>query len=187
MYEATAPTSLQQGCIVQGVYFFATDEDRDAVALTPACDFAQDKADYITFVALIPYLEMADGLAKTSWKKDMAAEGHAIPGKDKRGNLRRHVDELVRNVYPRFQWFEKVDEEHGPWVADFQIVATLPKEDASQLPLLARLAPQHLEQLPARYASYMGRIGVPDATKAEIDAAHASIFEHFFGQAPPDD
>lgn len=173
MYEADPPARLQQGCLVQDLYFDATGEEQDAVTLSPACDFENAKAQFATFICLRSFSDFLPAALQGWWKDAQLPEPGAAPSKSKMKALRGHLKKLVNGQYPRYHWFDAVGDV-GPWVADFQLVSCVPQEDFEELKLIAKLSSKYMEQLPSRWVAYAGRIGVPDRPDEHFEAVVAT-------------
>ncbi len=150
-----------QGDIVEGVYFAAFDKKIPAVLVTPACDIEQEKVDLWTFVALFPDVEVAkDCVAKelAEWKLVAAA-----PSKNQRNALSKALRGLVTQRLPRYHWIAVSIGEAAAHVADFTCVTALPvAEVKGEATRVATLRSSWREQLPARYAAFMARVGTVD-------------------------
>ncbi len=166
MYVDPAPAVLDQGTIVERAYFYAADEERPALVLTPTCDFEQAKAEFVQLCALIDSWELVAALLATDWKKmglvDDAGARVKTPGKGKLDELRNNIKQLINQRFPRYHWLAPLPGAKRPLVADFQILTTLTLEDLAHTKILAGLSGPFREQAAARYAAYMGRVGTPD-------------------------
>ncbi|WP_152544805.1 hypothetical protein [Deinococcus phoenicis] len=159
-----APTSPTQGSVVQAVYFDALDDEYPAVILTPTCDIEQHKVNFFTCVALRPFPEMAEQFLAGPWR-DVAYEGDKRRPqltKKQSESLEKKFRSLFSQREPRYHWFDPWIPGGDGYVADFQLVTSVTTEEMSSLEVVAQLNSEYLEALPARYVSYMGRIGTPD-------------------------
>jgi hypothetical protein len=157
-----------QGDIVEAVYFAAMDADRPAVLVTPACDIDQSKVDLWTFVALFP----DEDVARSLLTKDLDVWQKAGSGlsKNQRDSLSRKVRELIDHRFGRYHWIPVAMGGHPAHVADFTCVGSLPAAEVREtVKRVATLTSSWREQLPARYASYMSRVGTTDFRRDEID------------------
>ena len=182
MYEEETPTTLQQGCIVKSLFFYATGEDHVAVALSPACDFAQEKAEHALFVRLVPFDEFILRALAGSWSDVRPQDEGASPTTKQRKKLDGYMKKLMGGQWMRYHWFDCIGDE-GPWVADFQVVSCVPQEQFGELELLAAMKPKFMEQLPARWAAYAGRIGVPDRPESDYASAFAIASSCAYGDS----
>ena len=158
MYESSAPTELDQSVIIDQVYFYALDEERPGVVLNPACDFAQDKAEFVMMCALHNAWDLIRGLLASDWKK--------IKNQKEAAN---QIKLMIRQRFPRYHWLPPLPGANPPLVADFQTLSTLHLAEVSELPKRAALRSPFREQLPTRFASYMNRIGVPDPAESDVN------------------
>ena len=86
MYVDTLPIKLQQGCIVEAVFFEALARDPKAelsvdfpaVVMSPACDFEHEKTDFATCIALFPFEQQFEKFKQGAWKSQAIADGKAI-------------------------------------------------------------------------------------------------------------
>lgn len=158
-----------QGDVVEAAYFAALDAERPAVLVTPACDIDQGKVELWTLVALFPDDEIARALVAKdleSWQK----EGGGAPlSKKQRDALTKTVRQLFEQRFPRYHWIPVELAGHPAHVADFTCVCSLPADEIRTKRRLATLTSSWREQLPARYASYMSRVGTIDFRQEEVD------------------
>ena len=143
-----------QGDIVEAVYFPGTDGKLPAVLITPACDLENGSpTDLWTFVALRPDTEVAG---------DIVAE---------HGSPKGALSQLMKQRYYRYHWLPVTIGTNQGHVADFTIVTSLPMGEVTKsAKRLNSMNSSWREQLPSRYAAYIGRIGVDDYTKSETQA-----------------
>jgi hypothetical protein len=161
-------SAWDQGDVVDALYFAALDALRPAVLVTPACDLEHDKVDLWTFVVLYPDVD----IARTLVAKDLAS-WQKTAGQLSRGQqeaLTKKVRELIAHRFGRYHWIPVKIGEHPAHVADFSCVTSLPAgEVQGTARRIASMASSWREQLPARYASYMARVGTVDFDRAEIE------------------
>jgi hypothetical protein len=159
-----------QGDVVEEVYFAALDAARPGVLVTPACDIEQDKLDFWTFVALYRDDEVARSLVAKDLEGWKRSAGGATLTKNQRESLAKKVRELIDQRFPRYHWLPVALGGHPAHVADFSCVCSLPADEVRANAKRARaLVSSWREQLPARYASYMARVGTIDFKRDEID------------------
>jgi hypothetical protein len=186
MYTAEPYSRLQQGCIIEGLWFHFLQAEIDAVVLSPACDVAQNKADFATCVGLFPFEEQILKFKEGDWaKKHGEANGQPIatPTRKQSDRFADDIRDLMNNRFPRYHWFDRTPTGRGPWVADFQVVTSVPQVDFDELTVLASLNSQYMEQLPARYVAYTGRIGVPDRAPESYEEHIEAAKTLFYGLA----
>lgn len=181
-----APPRIDQSVILESVYFYALDDHFRAVVLTPACDLEQGKAELITVAALVNAWDLVAELLATDWVKQGLTEesGRLVDrsrlssGNQKwlAGQLRR----MMKQQFPRYHWISPQTDSDAPFVVDFQIVGCLAMEEVEPITRLGVLVSPYREQLPSRYAAYMGRIGTPDlepeVAEREIQAGIDVLF-----------
>lgn len=151
-----------QGDICDQIYCAALDALRPAVLVTPACDLEHDKVDLWTFVTLFPDTEVARQLAKpeiAGW-----ASPYSVPlSKKQLGTLGKIMHSLLLQKFPRYHWIPAEIGDYPAQVADFTCVTSLPaREVRAKAKRLASLKSSWREQLPTRYAAYLGRVGTED-------------------------
>jgi len=159
-----------QGDVVEAVFAAAINGDAPGVLLTPSCDIAQGKVATWTFVALFKDEDVAAsilGADVRSWNL-----GSGEPSSKQHAALAKHATELLHQRVPRFHWLPVTIAGHLGWVADFTFITALPIDECKSATRVARLASSWREQLPARYAAYMSRVGTDDFHPAEL-SAHA--------------
>jgi hypothetical protein len=159
-----------QGDVVDAVYFAATDCSRPGVLVTPACDIEQDKVELWTFVALYKDDEVARSLVAKDLEGWQRAANGAPLSKKQRESLAKKVRELIDHRFGRYHWIPVVLDGHPAHVADFSCVNSLPADEVrAKARRIATLTSSWREQLPARYSSYMARVGTLDFRREEID------------------
>ena len=167
-------TEWDQGDIVEAVYFAAQDAALPGVLVTPACDVDQAKVEFWTFVALFPDSDVASTLLEKdveTWKA-----GGAGLTKNQREAASKRIRELMVQRFPRYHWLPVPFGQYPAYVADFCCVTSLPVEEVRQnAKRVKALASSWREQLPARYASYMARVGTSDFVREELDAQVARV------------
>ena len=143
-----------QGDIVDAVYFPGPDSKLPAVLVTPACDLEHGSAtDLWTFVALRPDAEVAGDLV----------EEHGSP--------KSSLSQLMKQRYYRYHWLPVSIGTIPGHVADFAMVTSLPMGEVTKAAKrLYSMNSSWREQLPTRYAAYIGRIGVDDYSKSETQS-----------------
>jgi hypothetical protein len=157
-----------QGDVVEAVYFGALDAYRPGVLVTPACDIEQEKLELWTFVALYPDVDVARALVA----KDLETWQHsgAPLSKRQREALLNKVRELIGHRFGRYHWIPVAIGESTAHVADFSCVSSLPAAEVqTSTKRIASLTSSWREQLPARYSSFMARVGTVDFRREEID------------------
>jgi hypothetical protein len=162
-----------QGDIVAGVYFAAVDTDLPGVLVTPACDIEQGKVDLWTFVALFPDVAVARALVAKDiegWMKPGATSSSAGSGLStkQRAALAKKMDELLNHRFARYHWLPVRIGDSPAHVADFSYVTALPADEVKERTRVASLRSSWREQLPARYASFMARVGTVDFKREDV-------------------
>ena len=162
-YAATCSAKIDQAFVVEGVYFYSVDEHRLGIVLTPTCDFANEKAQFVQICSVVTAKSFVDSIRRADWKNLNES------------NLRGQIKVLARQKLPRYHWLAPFPGTSEPLVADFQNLATLAFEEASDLRIVACLASPFREQLPARYGAYISRVGTPEFTDDELDQWASTI------------
>ncbi len=185
MYTDAVPAKVGQGTIVKDIYFYAIDEARSAISLTPICDLEQSKAEMLQLSALFDAWEIAARLFQGDWGGAglIDREGKLIPGPlsgTKTKEFNDKVRQLIGQRFPRYHWLAPLPATDRPLLADFQVLTALPIEEVMAQNILTELKSPFREQIAARYASYMGRVGTPDFSKEQIDGWLAQGLRHLF-------
>ena len=165
MYNDSSPTTVDQGVILDSVYFYSLDQHHKGLVLTPACDFAQHKAELVQICALLPANFLVSTLRETVWSKQ------------NRNNVKGQIKNMIKQKFPRYHWLASLPGIIPTLVADFQNIASIPFIEIENTELKAELMSPYREQIPARYAAYMGRVGTPDFDHGDIDEWAESIVE----------
>lgn len=164
----------RQGDILEGVYFPALDLTRPGLLVTPVCDIENDKATFWTFVALFPDEDVADkairqvarSLDGASWDEQDAL----IVTRKQEKKIREYLDRLVGQDLRRYQWLPPLHGVLGGMVADFEVVSSIPVAEAKTKKKVASMASSWREQVPARYSAFMGRIGIENLPRSDVEA-----------------
>jgi len=119
------------------------------LVLTPACDIANDKADWTQLARCLPLEQLAP----------VQKLNAARPGAD--NAVRGKVVDLLKGKEQRYF--------HLPaylalpdLVLDLQQVTAVSKEQMHQFRRRASLTPPYTQSVVARYTAYIGRVGLPD-------------------------
>jgi hypothetical protein len=167
-------TEIDQYVILGDVYFHGIDESHPGLILTPNCDFAQEKCDLVHACALRDAWYVIEQFIRGEWSeiKLVGSDGQLIPSplpSGKRKALAASIKQLIKQRLPRYHWLVPLPGTTVPQVLDFQVVGSVDLLEIQGATILAQLASPYGEQISARYASYMGRIGTDDFADAEID------------------
>ncbi len=154
---AVVPVRIDQSVIMDGVYFYSTDETGLGLVLTPACDFEQRKVELVQLCLLRDAIQTIEVLIRFDWKGQglVNSEGNLIPGplgSTKKSNLCESVRQLIRQRFPRYHWLPPLPGSKRPLIADFQVVASLHDDELKSAAIVAALESPYREAVPARYA-----------------------------------
>lgn len=141
-------SSIDQGTLIQSDLFHQVYADSAAIVLTPRCDIAQEKIDFLTVAAVVPALVILQ-----RWEKP----------KD-RG---QHLYEIMTGRMVRWHWLARHDVFPDGAAIDFQLVASVEPAALNTANILTALASPWCEHMSARYAAYAGRVGIPDVPRSE--------------------
>lgn len=164
----TSAKDLDQSVVLEGVYFHALDELEHGIVLTPACDFAQQKVELALVCALVDAWELVAALFEHDWRNvGLTREDGSLISMDELGSTKRkkfenQVNQLMNQRFPRYHWLSPLPGTTSPLVADFQTLASVPVRELSDLTRVAAIESPYREEIPARYAAYVGRVGTPD-------------------------
>ncbi len=152
MYTSNLPSRIDQSVVLRDIYFYGLDRKEFGFVLTPTptCDFAQDKAELIHLCAMFTAASVIEQLRKTTWEKLAPKE------------LKNQIKQFITQRLPRYHFFAPLPGMVVPLLADFQVITSLPLRELESLEIVAELESPFREQVPARYAAYMGRVGTPD-------------------------
>lgn len=165
MYTGVFSQHVDQGVILHDVYFYSSDAKHYGLVLTPTCDFAHDKVEAVQLCALRPAWDVIRDLLSDEWA---SLNPPSSSGKIK--DLRSRIESIVKNKLPRYHWFAPLPNTEVPLIGDFQYITSLQFEEAKNLGIVAELVSPYREQVPARYAAYMGRVGTPDYETASVES-----------------
>jgi hypothetical protein len=185
MYLSPAPTRIDQSVIVANVYFHAIDEVRKGLILTPRCDIAQGRAELIHACALFDAWDVVEDFVRNEWKKMKLVneDGTLISGPlvaTKQSDFANSLRQVIAHRMPRFHWLAPLPGESIPQILDFQVLTSVAIDELASKPILAGLSAPFGEEVSARYASFMGRVGTPDHLPEQIEQwvqeASAALF-----------
>jgi hypothetical protein len=169
-----------QGDIVDAVYFAAVDRKLSGVLLTPACDIEHQKGPW-TFAALFPDSEVAYQIVEKRMRDDRATS----PGAFRRSfqdSLRRDLGYLVTQRYPRYHWLPAFESQLA-MVADFTyLTSVIAEEVKGSAKRVASMTSSWREQIPARYAAFMGRVGTFDHPEVHLTENVERLLATVIGQ-----
>jgi hypothetical protein len=156
------------------VYFDAIDEPRNGLILTPRCDIAQDRVEFLHVCPLLDAWEIVGEFISKEWTgaKLLAEDGSRLPGplsKTKRDNFANSLKLVITQRLPRYHWLEPLPGSTIPQILDFQILLSILLDEVKDKPVVAELAGPFAEEVSARYAAFMGRVGTPDYSSTQID------------------
>jgi CheY-like chemotaxis protein len=143
---------IKTGCIVNMA------EDGLWVIATPACDFAQKKADSILMVGAKPlssFRQYAD------WAADRWDGVHATPPGSAQKKHAKLASLLANNAGDRYRFLPGtffIDN----LIVDFQSLKQIPYSDVGKLSVVCRIDSPFREELLSQLSRYYGRMGVPD-------------------------
>jgi len=172
VFTDVLPDKIDQGVILDSVYFYALDETHLGLVLTPTCDFEHNKAELAQICAIFDAWQIVADLVRTDWAKMglVDASGNLIKGplsRTKRTEFTSQLLYIIGQRFPRFHWLAPFANTSRPLIVDFQVITSLPAGELADVQLLAALRSPFREQVAARYAAYMGRVGTPDFSKDE--------------------
>lgn len=174
-------SELRQGSVIEEVPFPILDQREFGVLLTPECDLVQGKADTVLLVAAFRFNELAGEMAFRD-PRFQGAEGQLsrAPSRAALDSLKDKLAAIQRNTVPRYHWLDQIPDGPGPFVVDFQYLSCLVRAEADDFVVIANLDDPYRSALPARYASYAGRIGVPDPDGTTLDNIRSALLGTMF-------
>jgi hypothetical protein len=116
------------------------------VVLTPSCDFAQNKVEYVL---------LAQGVPFDAWPP--FADWRAQPSEKKWSK----VEPVLRGKLPRYEFLPEFVE-IPDLVVDLEQVLAIPHQDLANTSVIASLSSPYTEALLTKYSHFRGRIGTPD-------------------------
>lgn len=189
MYVPTPSATLDQGVILKELYFYGSDVSRPGVVVTPTCDIEQGKCDYVQVCALWDAWEVVDGLLHGAWSgmklvQPSGALAAGPLGKDKRSNLEGQIRRLVTQQFSRYHWLNPPPGTTVPRIVDFQQLASIGINEVAGSTIVAELRSPYREQLCARYAAYMGRVGTEDPSSGDVSTWIQQGIDRLFPSPP---
>lgn len=126
------------------------------VVLTPACDIAQDKVEFLLLAKAItlpefePFQQWKNGHSQSKWQR---------------------LERIFKEGLPRYAFLPEF-REIPDLVIDFEQVTSVPTGSTGHFGTVATLDSPYVEALLARHSQFRGRIGTPDL---DIDALKARL------------
>lgn len=178
-------TSIDQAVLLDVVYFYAIDEARRALVLTPTCDFAQQKCELVQVCAIFDAWETVEHFVRGEWAGlGLVSDSGALVGgplsKGKFKDFANSMRQLITQRLPRYHWLAPLPGEPRPQLLDFQLVESVSIQEVAGTKIVGELASPFREQVSARYAAYMGRVGTPDFGASEIDGWVSDCVQRLF-------
>ena len=168
MFNSDPPPVVDQGVIVATSLFHEFYRDSAALVLTPRCDIAQEKAEFLTLCAVVGPEQVAAG---AGWRT--------------LGRLRDELGKIMGGQIYRWHWLDPFGPFQNGAVVDFELVVSVALSTLNDATGIAELASTWREQIATRYAAYAGRIGVPSIPKAEFVARRNEVAQHVLDALPP--
>ncbi|NQT71999.1 MAG: hypothetical protein HQ553_04420 [Chloroflexi bacterium] len=175
IYRAIKEEELQidLGDVIVDIYFAANDERVNAVVITPACDLVQKKADYIKFVATVPYQDIICKLLTDNSRIDTSDfESVDVLSRTKYNSAVKALKSNINgDLLPRYYLIPAYPDDLPESFLDFQKVFTIPIEEVYRQysnNRAAKIASPWREQIVTRYNGYSVRVGAPDYTEYDL-------------------
>ena len=170
MYAADR-SSIDQGALLESGLFRESYADSAAIVLTPRCDIAQEKAEFVTLAAVVPPLVILENWGTT-------------------GERRNQLAGIMDGRPARWHWLAP----HPPFpfpqgaIIDFQLVASVDMDLLADVTVLCVLESPWCEHMASRYAAYASRVGIPDVPKEDTRRVRDDILKAYesLGRAPSD-
>ena len=114
MYTDILPDVIDQGVLLDQVYFYGTDSRSVGVVLTPTGEFAQNKVELVHVCAVVPIWELVSSLLKTDWKGVglINIQGHFNSLSSVSNTVKKRFEDklknLIRQNFPRHYFFSPV-------------------------------------------------------------------------------
>lgn len=190
---------VDQGDVFKDVFFEVIGQNITSVILTPRCDLAY-KADFVVMCAVLSFEKMFQAYLKKTFSMDFKGFNtlkQNVPivsqkveadktkqdksDENKWKQINEFLFKMIDNAYMlRYQWLDKLPGATGYWYVDFQMAQFLKASDLKPENRIARIVSPLRESLSSRYASYMGRVGLPPEKK-EKDKLVQEIIESCSG------
>jgi hypothetical protein len=167
---STPGDDWDQGDIVAAAYFPGLDSKLPAVLVTPACDLEHEKVALWTLIALFPDTLVAKDIVRREGESLGTNRDGLLVGPTPKqvSHLERKIRDLMRQRFHRYHWLPVRINDQAGHVADFSCVTSLPVDEVRlEAQRLFSMNSSWREELPARYAAYIGRVGVDDCPDAE--------------------
>jgi len=162
--------------------------DGAGVVLTPMCDLAQEKIEWVKMALAIPFKTyLSEVLIPEVLKsekefqgeiyKDPKAFGQSyLNNEEKRDNTKtlrlvKEMQRVLKNITPRRPAHYYLPGQHDPtqgFLVDFSLILSVPCEELKRLTPRLRLKSPWREQLLSRYVGYSSRVGTLDYSDESI-------------------
>lgn len=167
IYEDSPGPDVEQSAIYKGVHFSCINEEIFGIVVTPACDIYWKKAQYVKMAGILPAEQVFFAwLEKNGCTRDEIGGIVAVRSKKRFNNLHNNFAEwYIGNREIRYHFLPSYQDILPHSFVDFQLVESLYPDSTKKLEKIAVLKSRWKEAIPARYASYCGRIGTKDYSK----------------------
>lgn len=164
MYQKSSKElPLDQSEILENIIFPGPEKACLGIIVTPVCEIAQGKVDYITLCLVVPAFDALDVFLEENWEQKLGIKKGTNLSAGKRADLLRgRLSPIFRNQMVRYQWLDPFPGEKEPHIVDFQILANIPFSTAKLAKRKCALRSPWREAIPTRYAAYAGRVGLPE-------------------------
>lgn len=140
------------------------------VTLTPACDFAQTKVEFVLLAHAMPLEEHPKYLA---WKAEYSSEAHKVAHNRAKSSWKSLQQDVLSSTRGRFHFLPKF-REIPDLVIDLENVRAEEMEKFASYEPVASLASPFAESLLVQHSHLRGRIGVPDL---DVDSVKARLVD----------
>ena len=171
---------INQCQIFHDITFYSPEETSyNCILLTAECDIFQEKCDYYTIAAILPFdilfskqLEKMD-IQISNFKNDSLTKGN-------KKEIFQFLDYFLNNRFERYHWLGDLPSQIGWWYIDFSIIQTIDKSHKDKLleNRFAKLDSPLKESVFVKFSNYLGRVGLP-TEKTETEALAQQIFDQY--------
>lgn len=171
IYEDYVGADPEQSAIYKGVRFTCITAEMFGIVVTPACDIYWKKAQYVKIAGILPVEQVFFAwLEKNGCTPEQIAGITRLPSKTKVDKLHnRFAEWYIKNREIRYHFLPSCQDIFPHSFVDFQLVESFYPDTIRKLEKITVLKSPWRESIPARYASYCGRIGTKEYSKNLVE------------------
>lgn len=176
--------------IKEGIYpgVILENEGNKYLVLSPACDLAQGKCDFLTLVKLTPFFENSALLSKkNAYVKEKVKLDSFKGTEEEHTELLANIDKKKNVVMDTIQTFARNNKgeryyflpeylNFQSYLVDFQDITSKPIAQVESLNIIMGVTVHFLKDIQSKFAAYYARQGSPDFNFKEISNSYTEKY-----------